>query len=278
MPMPNVSPSGVTAMETIVGAVTFRLVDGVKPPNDAEMVVVPAATELTMPAALIFAVAVEDELQDTNLVRSELLPSVYLPVAVNCSLVLTGMEKATGDIVIDCKLAAAPAPVTFKVAVACTFPVCAVIVTDPDVEPAASPELLIEATLESAELHCTLFVMSFAVPSESWAVAENCCTPPVATDADPGAICNAEIDGNCDCVCDPEPPPQLLIMLAKIISPTQKAAFIMSPIFASKTLPSDDDSCSLAVNFWAYSCSPMAISHLALSCCSGTKVEHVGVD
>lgn len=173
MPIPKVSPSGVTAIETMLGAVTVRIVVWVKPPNAAEIVVVPAARELTTPLALIVAVAFKDELHETRLVRSELLPSLYLPIAVNCWLVLTGMVGAAGEIVSDCKLAAAPdpEPVTFNVAVACTLPICAVMVTDPIVEPAARPELLIDATLVSVELHCTLLVTSFAEPSERSAVA-----------------------------------------------------------------------------------------------------------
>lgn len=91
------------------------------------------------------------------------------------------------------------------------------MVTDPDAEPDASPEVLIDAIAVSAELHCTLFVISFDEPSDSSAVAKNCCTAPVATDAEPGAISSAETDGDCD--CGPEPPPQLLIRLARKKSP-----------------------------------------------------------
>jgi hypothetical protein len=100
------------------------------------------------------------------------------------------------------------------------------MVTDPEAEADASPEVLIDAMVVSAEVHWTVLVMSFDEPSDSSAVAKNCCTPPALTDADPGEISSAETDGDCDCVCDPEPPPQLLIMLARNKSPIQKAAFI----------------------------------------------------
>src|ERR1051326_4949422 len=100
------------------------------------------------------------------------------------------------------------------------------MVTDPEAEADASPEVLIDAMVASAHAHWTVFVMSSAERSDSSAVAKNCCTPPALTDADPGEISSAETDGDCDCVCDPEPPPQLLIMLARNKSPIQKAAFI----------------------------------------------------
>jgi hypothetical protein len=41
-----------------------------------------------------------------------------------------------------------------------------VIVTDPETRAVARPELVIEATVESEELHCTELVMLVVVPSE----------------------------------------------------------------------------------------------------------------
>ena len=82
------------------------------------MVVVPAASDVTRPVELTVAVTVDDELHVATLVRSALLPSLYLPVAVNCWLVFTGMEDAAGDRVMDCKVAPLPVALTFRVAVA----------------------------------------------------------------------------------------------------------------------------------------------------------------
>lgn len=75
-PIPCVKPSGVTVMETILGAVTVTLVVCDMPPNVAEMFVDPAATAVSNPLASMVAVAVEEELHATRAVRSELLPSV----------------------------------------------------------------------------------------------------------------------------------------------------------------------------------------------------------
>jgi hypothetical protein len=103
-----------------------------------------------------------------------------LPVAVNCWLVLTGIEEAAGEITIEVKFAAAA--LTVNVAVELKEPDCAVIVTDPDPEPVAMPVLLMLAMLESDEPHCAEPVTSFVVPSDMCTVALNCCVPPTPMD------------------------------------------------------------------------------------------------
>jgi len=84
MPMPNVSPTGVTAMDAIVGAVTVSVVVCVTPAKLAEIFAVPVACELASPFELMVAIDIVEELHATTLVRSELLPSLYTPVALNC--------------------------------------------------------------------------------------------------------------------------------------------------------------------------------------------------
>jgi hypothetical protein len=76
MPIPSVNPTGVTAIDTTVGAVTVSVVDCDTPTKLAEMFVEPEATAFTSPPVLTVAVAVEDELQLTMLVKSALLPSL----------------------------------------------------------------------------------------------------------------------------------------------------------------------------------------------------------
>ena len=76
MPMPNVKPTGVTEIETIVGAETVSEVDPEIPPSDAEIFVEPAATPVTSPDALTVATVSEDEPQVTSALKSALLPSV----------------------------------------------------------------------------------------------------------------------------------------------------------------------------------------------------------
>jgi hypothetical protein len=87
--------------------------------------------------------------------------------------VLTATEDAAGDIAIEARLLAAE--LTLSVAVACSVPDCAVMVTVPAADPDAVPPAAMLAMFESEELHCTELVISFVLPSESWAVAVNCC-------------------------------------------------------------------------------------------------------
>lgn len=72
--MPSVSPTGVTAIDTTLGAVTVKVVDWDTPARLAEIVVEPVANALTMPAELIVAVLVDDELQVTIEDRSAVVP------------------------------------------------------------------------------------------------------------------------------------------------------------------------------------------------------------
>jgi hypothetical protein len=67
----------VTAIDTIVGAVTLSEVDWDTPAKLAEILVDPAnAVAVTRPVALTTAVAGTDELQLTVEVRSAVLPSL----------------------------------------------------------------------------------------------------------------------------------------------------------------------------------------------------------
>lgn len=69
-------PTGVTVIETRLGAVTVREVDPEIPPNEAEIVVEPEAIPFTTPAALTVAMLVEEDPHVTSDVRSALLPSL----------------------------------------------------------------------------------------------------------------------------------------------------------------------------------------------------------
>lgn len=100
MPIPRVNPTGVTAMEAITGAVTVNAVEFETDPRVAEILAVPAPTPAAMPFTSIVATPVADDAQVTSAVRSRLLPSLYVPVAVNCSDVFTGIEEAAGEMAI----------------------------------------------------------------------------------------------------------------------------------------------------------------------------------
>jgi hypothetical protein len=68
--MPKVRPTGVTAIETMLGAVTVCEVDCDIDPNDAEILVEPAAMAVTNPVPSMVAVAEDDEPHVTRLVMS----------------------------------------------------------------------------------------------------------------------------------------------------------------------------------------------------------------
>ena len=186
--MPRVRPSGLSVSETITGALTVIAVEPMTAPRVAEMVVVPDATPLAKPLTSTVATDGVDEPQLTSAVRSRLLPSLYVPVAVNCWVVFIGMDNAAGATVIAVKLAAAT--VTRKLAVAFTVPEVAVMFTTPLATPLARPLALIETTPASEEFHRTEAVMSWLLPSENVPVAENCWVAPGEIDPVPGEICS----------------------------------------------------------------------------------------
>lgn len=66
--------AGVTAIETNVGAVTVRTVDPLTEPEVAVIVDVPTETAVAIPAELIVATLVAEEVQVTELVMSPVVP------------------------------------------------------------------------------------------------------------------------------------------------------------------------------------------------------------
>jgi hypothetical protein len=75
--------AAVTLMETRIG-VTVRLVDPVMPLRVARMLAVPLDTPVASPAPLTVATPVAAEDHVTCPVMSGWVPSLYVPVAVNC--------------------------------------------------------------------------------------------------------------------------------------------------------------------------------------------------
>jgi hypothetical protein len=92
--------AGVTAIDTR-GAVTVRVVVPCTAPEPAVIVVLPMATPLASPPALIVATPGTEELHVAVLVRFSVLPSLYVPVAVNCCVATAGMEGFVGVTAID---------------------------------------------------------------------------------------------------------------------------------------------------------------------------------
>src|SRR5437773_5282149 len=136
---------GVTVIVDRVAAVTVSVVLPETPPSVAVIVVVPAATDVARPcdppALLIVATAVLDELQVTWLVRSCVVQSLKVPVAVNCCVVPFAMLGSVGVTSIVDRVAA----VTVSVVLPETPPKVAVIVVIPAATDVARPALSIVA-------------------------------------------------------------------------------------------------------------------------------------
>lgn len=96
---------GVTIMDTSVAEVTVSAVDPDILPDTAVIVVEPAATEVASPLEpaelLTAATAAADELQLTDVVRSCVVLSENVPVAINCWFVSLTMLGLVGVIAMD---------------------------------------------------------------------------------------------------------------------------------------------------------------------------------
>lgn len=97
--------AGVTAMDTNCAGVIVSGVDAAMEPEVADMFAFPAAIPLARPVEEIIATAGASELHVTDAVRFCVLPSEYVPVAVNCCVVPSAIDAAAGVMVIDCKTA-----------------------------------------------------------------------------------------------------------------------------------------------------------------------------
>jgi hypothetical protein len=120
-----------------------------------------------------------EELQRTLAVRSWILPSAKLPVAVNFCVSPSGTEGIAGVTAMETSADG----VTVSAVEPVMDPDVAVIVAEPVPPPAASPELSIVAIPVLEELQSTEPVRSCVLPSVYVPVAANCCLVPSATDA-----------------------------------------------------------------------------------------------
>ncbi len=166
---------GVTVIVDRFAAVTVSVVLPETPPKVAVIVVVPAATDVARPcdppALLIVATAVLDELQVTWVVRSCVVLSLKVPVAVNCWGNPSGRPGLVGVTAIETRVALVTVSVAqVFVVVQLTLPSVAVIVMGPpaatDVARPFDPlALLIVATPGLDELQATWVVRSCVVLS-----------------------------------------------------------------------------------------------------------------
>src|SRR5207247_202480 len=160
---------GVTAIEERVAFVTVSVVFPETSPSVAVIVVVPAATDVAKPCDrpgfVYVATPASEELQATWVVRSCVVLSLKVPVAVNCRVVPFAILGVVGVTVIVDRVAA----VTVSVVLPETPPKVAVIVVVPaatDVaKPCVPPAALTVSTALPAALQAICGVRSdVAVP------------------------------------------------------------------------------------------------------------------
>src|SRR5205807_660255 len=160
---------------------------------------------------LIVATPAAVELQWPLCVRSCVVPSVKVPVAVNCWVVPSGIVDAGGLIAIETSVA----DVTVRRVELLTVPDNAVTVAVPIPLLCASPAVLIVAVGSVSEVHVTVLVRFCVVPSVKVPVAVNCCVVPRAMDGAAGVTASetstAEVTVS---VVDPVKDPEVAVMLA----------------------------------------------------------------
>ena len=128
----------------------------IDPWMSALMVVLPASTAVARPLLLIVATDVMDELQVTCVVMSRLVPSEYMPVAVNCLVLRIGMIGVVGVTEIEDRVA----EVTVGVVLPEILPAVAVMFEVPVARAVTRPLLLTVATDVLDELQVTCVVTS----------------------------------------------------------------------------------------------------------------------
>lgn len=165
VPNATLAVGGLTAMLIRAKAVTVKVVDPVIVPEVAMMLEVPGVRVLAKPAAFTVTTVWVSEDHVTMLVRSCMLPSLNVPIAVNCCELLDESERFVGVTVI----ATSTAALTVNRVEAALAPKLALIVAVPVLILLASPwvpiALLTVATAVVSELHCTELLMFCVVPS-----------------------------------------------------------------------------------------------------------------
>lgn len=162
VPRANEEPAGVTAIETRLGWATESTVDPMIELETALMVALPMPVPVANPLLSMVATPGEEEVQLTELVRSCVLPSEYVPLAVNCWFVPSVMEAPDGATEIDTNTGA----VTVSPAEALIAPRLAATLVVPCAKLVASPALFMLATDGTEELQLTTTVRSCMLPSE----------------------------------------------------------------------------------------------------------------
>ena len=264
-----VGSAGVTSIDTSVAAVTARAVEPEIAPDVAVIVVGPTALALARPsvprAFEIVATASSDDDHVTAAVRSWVVASVYVPVAVNCCVVPFAMVGSAGVTSMDTSVAA----VTVSVVEPEIASEVAVIVVGPAVLALARPSVPrtfeIVATASSDDDQVTAAVRSWVEESVYVPIAVNCWVVPLAMVGSAGVtpIESRAADVTVR-VVEPEIDPEVAVIVGEptaveLASPSEPRAF---EIVA--TASSDEDQITDAVRSWVVA---SVKSPVAVNCC-----------
>jgi hypothetical protein len=155
----------VTSIDAITAGLTVRTVVPLTPAELAAMVVVPVVSVWATPrVGLVIPIVATvgfEELQLTLAVRSWILPSANVPVAVNGCVSPSGTEGMAGVTAME----TSADRLTVSVVEPAIDPDTAAIVADPVPLPRASPELSIVAIPVLEEIQSTEPVRSCVLPS-----------------------------------------------------------------------------------------------------------------
>ena len=197
-----VAALGLTAIEAKLGGVAVKPAVPVTFPRTAVIVAFPCARAVATPLLSIVALFAFDELHVTELVRSLVVPSVYLPLARNCAVVPEAAETLGGATEIERRLGGA----IVRLAVPVTPAEMAVTVTVPSALLVNKPLLLIVAVAVLEVCQVAERVKSPVLPSLYFPVAMNWSLKPAGTEelADVTWIdCNTRGEPGCEL---PPPP------------------------------------------------------------------------
>lgn len=143
VPFATVGFAGLIAMDTRLTFDTVSVVDWLIEPQSASIVVLPAATLVARPAAVIVAIDGLIDFHKTCCVMSWVELSLNVPVAVNCFAAPTGMVEFVGATASETSVAA----VTVTDPVPLIPPAVAVTVDIPPATAVASPVASMLSTL-----------------------------------------------------------------------------------------------------------------------------------
>ena len=178
--------AGVTPMETSVAAVTVSVVLPDTAPSVAEMTVVPAALVTARPEAALIVATVASLVDHVAIaVRSWVVASENVPVAVNCFGRPFGTVGVAGVMLMDASVAL----VTVAGVVVVAAPEVALMLAGPSARPASKPDVLTDAA-GASEAHVTCVLKSCVVWSVNVPIATSCLDVPFASVGAAGVMFN----------------------------------------------------------------------------------------